>query len=325
MIAEYTNSTTYFVHHDHLGSTRLVTGLNQAVAQNLDYFPYGELNSTNSGITTHEFTGDERDAESGLDHTQFRQYSSSMARWMTPDPAGLAAANPGYPQSWNRYAYVLNNPLSLVDPFGLSCITTTFIDDNGDEQTFISDDGDGQGCAAAGVGAGGDSSNFNDITPDQVPVNADGGSSLSSLFWDTINAFWNQVPWSASVVDPLVDLGPNASGGVGLTIAYSPKSDKTCLGIVGGGQFPATGRSIAAGPLLLGNLNKADSVLSGASGNFGVQYTPTIGVQAIANSSGWLGGPTFGEPGIFTGVSVCGCSQTLTQILRLAIENFSLL
>jgi hypothetical protein len=31
---------------------------------------------------------------------------------------GLAAVNPGNPQSWNRYAYVLNNPMLLVDPFG---------------------------------------------------------------------------------------------------------------------------------------------------------------------------------------------------------------
>jgi RHS repeat-associated protein len=121
MIAEYKNSTTYFVHQDHLGSTRLVTGLNLAVVQNLDYFPHGEPNSTDSGITTQEFTGDESDAESGLDHTQFRQYSSPMARWMTPDPAGLAAVNPTNPQSWNRYAYALNNPLLFVDRIGLYC------------------------------------------------------------------------------------------------------------------------------------------------------------------------------------------------------------
>jgi RHS repeat-associated protein len=197
MIAEYKNSTAYFVHQDHLGSTRLVTGLNQAALQNLDYFPYGELNSTNSYITTHEFTGDERDAESGLDHTQFRQYSSSMARWMTPDPAGLAAVDPSNPQSWNRYAYVLNNPLSLVDPFGLSCITTMFVDDHGNEQTFTSDDGDGQGCAAAGVGAGGDSPHFNDITPDPVPVNADPGSILDFIFSPAIPLYIpNDLPLS---------------------------------------------------------------------------------------------------------------------------------
>ncbi|MFI5059357.1 MAG: RHS repeat-associated core domain-containing protein [Candidatus Acidiferrales bacterium] len=90
-----------------------------AVVQNLDYLPFGELNSTDSGITTHKFTGDERDAETSFDHTQFRQYTSQLARWITPDPAGLAAVDPANPQSWNRYAYVLNNPLNFIDPFGL--------------------------------------------------------------------------------------------------------------------------------------------------------------------------------------------------------------
>jgi RHS repeat-associated protein len=102
-----------------------MTGLNRSVAQNLDYLPFGELNSTDSGITTHEFTGDESDAESGLDHTQFRQYSSSLARWMTPDPASLAAVNPRNPQSWNRYGYVGNSPLATTDPLGLTPVPFT--------------------------------------------------------------------------------------------------------------------------------------------------------------------------------------------------------
>jgi RHS repeat-associated protein len=118
LAAEYYGGTTYFVHQDHLGSTRLVTALNQSIAQNLDYLPFGELNSADSGITTHEFTGDELDSETNLDHTWFRKYASSNARWITPDPAGLAAVDPTNPQSWNRYSYVLNTPLTLIDPLG---------------------------------------------------------------------------------------------------------------------------------------------------------------------------------------------------------------
>src|SRR5439155_23352522 len=49
----------------------------------------------------------------------FRQYSSSLGRWMHPDPAGLAAVNPSNPQSWNRYSYVSNGPLNFIDPSGL--------------------------------------------------------------------------------------------------------------------------------------------------------------------------------------------------------------
>jgi hypothetical protein len=32
---------------------------------------------------------------------------------------GIAAIDPTNPQSWNRYAYVLNNPLAMVDPTGM--------------------------------------------------------------------------------------------------------------------------------------------------------------------------------------------------------------
>jgi len=44
---------------------------------------------------------------------------------MSPDP-GNVGATPDAPQSWNAYSYVLNNPLTFVDPSGLSCN-----DDNG--------------------------------------------------------------------------------------------------------------------------------------------------------------------------------------------------
>jgi hypothetical protein len=46
-----------------------------------------------------------------------RQYAT-QGRWPSPDPAGLDAAHLDIPQSLNRYAYVLNNPLSLLDLFG---------------------------------------------------------------------------------------------------------------------------------------------------------------------------------------------------------------
>ena len=42
-----------------------------------------------------------------------------QGRWISPDPAGIVAVDPSNPQTWNRYAYVMNNPLSYVDPLGL--------------------------------------------------------------------------------------------------------------------------------------------------------------------------------------------------------------
>jgi RHS repeat-associated protein len=55
----------------------------------------------------------------GLFDFDFRKYRPAHGRWISPDPAGLAAVDPSDPQSWNRYAYVGNRPLNSVDPLGL--------------------------------------------------------------------------------------------------------------------------------------------------------------------------------------------------------------
>jgi RHS repeat-associated protein len=63
-------------------------------------------------------TQKERDNESGLDYFGARYYGSSLGRFTSPDPLFASGRSPS-PQTWNRYAYVLNNPLRLVDPSGL--------------------------------------------------------------------------------------------------------------------------------------------------------------------------------------------------------------
>jgi RHS repeat-associated protein len=63
------------------------------------------------------------ESQSGtLDDFTYRRYAPVQGRWIAPDPSGIAAVNPSDPQSWNRYAYVGNRPLSNVDPLGLDLI-----------------------------------------------------------------------------------------------------------------------------------------------------------------------------------------------------------
>jgi RHS repeat-associated protein len=62
-----------------------------------------------------KFTGKERDSESGLDNFGARYDSSSIGRFMTPDPLGGHYEDP---QTLNKYAYVRNNPTTLTDPTG---------------------------------------------------------------------------------------------------------------------------------------------------------------------------------------------------------------
>ena len=68
------------------------------------------------------YTGKERDTESGNDYFGARYYASSMGRFMSPDWSAKVTPVPyaklSNPQSLNLYAYVFNNPLSLVDPDG---------------------------------------------------------------------------------------------------------------------------------------------------------------------------------------------------------------
>lgn len=120
LVAEYIASTTYFVHKDHLGSTRLVTHVDQSLVDNMDYLPYGEQIAGGTSIS-HKFTGKERDSESNLDNFGARYDSSSLGRFMSPDPEN-AGADPTTPQSWNMYSYVVNNPLTFADPTGMECV-----------------------------------------------------------------------------------------------------------------------------------------------------------------------------------------------------------
>jgi RHS repeat-associated protein len=114
------NSTEYLYYGDHLRSARAITDSSGHLCYDSDFYPFGgELNFTNTCAQNYKFTGMERDSETGLDHTLFRQYSSNLGRWYSPDPKAGCGGNP---QGHNRYAYVLNSPVDLLDPSGAALI-----------------------------------------------------------------------------------------------------------------------------------------------------------------------------------------------------------
>ena len=84
------------------------------------FYPYGEEYTTTQQ-NTFKFATYYRDATT-LDYAKNRYYSSTIGRFMTPDPYRNSAgtADPG---SWNRYAYTRNDPVNRVDPFGLDDCT----------------------------------------------------------------------------------------------------------------------------------------------------------------------------------------------------------
>jgi RHS repeat-associated protein len=117
-VAVYGGPSVYFYHPDFLGSAKLSSSSSRTYSWSLAYAPFGEKYAS-SGTPDPAFTGQRQDTvATGLYDFPAREYSI-QGRWPSPDPAGLAAVNPANPQSWNRYAYALNNPLAMVDPTGL--------------------------------------------------------------------------------------------------------------------------------------------------------------------------------------------------------------
>jgi RHS repeat-associated protein len=115
---------------DHLGTPRMVIDLTGSLSgvKRHDYFPFGEdVPGDLVGRTPQrgyvgdqirqQFTGYERDDETGLDYARARYYGAALGRFTGPDNF----LNDTYaydPASWNLYAYVKNNPLRYVDPTG---------------------------------------------------------------------------------------------------------------------------------------------------------------------------------------------------------------
>ena len=117
--AVYTSSgLAYYRHADWLGSSRLASTPSRTLYSSTAYAPFGEQYAT-SGTADPSFTGENSDTVSSLYDFTFRRLSPSQGRWISPDPAGLAAVDITSPQSWNRYAYVYNLPTAVTDPTGL--------------------------------------------------------------------------------------------------------------------------------------------------------------------------------------------------------------
>jgi RHS repeat-associated protein len=140
-------NVVYYV-ADHLGTSRIVASSAGAILDQSDFYPFGgeRVISASSG-NTYKFTSKERDSESNLDNFGARYNSSSIGRFMSPDPSGLDLADWRDPQQLNLYSYVRNNPLTLTDPYGLDC---AYLNNAGNGVESIDRNSSGGECADTG-------------------------------------------------------------------------------------------------------------------------------------------------------------------------------
>jgi len=108
---QITSGVATYLHHDQLGSIRVLTKSNGEVTGTYRYGPNGAVwKHTGTGGTMMGFAGQPKmHTENQLMYLRARTYDPVTAQFLSPDPLA----------SGETYAYAAANPVSLTDPSGL--------------------------------------------------------------------------------------------------------------------------------------------------------------------------------------------------------------
>jgi RHS repeat-associated protein len=113
VVAATGTDALYWFINDHLGTPQKVIDADQAIVWEGSQEPFGSTTvTTNTLDNKFRFPGQYFDTESGLHYNYHRYYDPSSGRYITSDPIGLTGGI-------NLYAYAYNDPVNLIDPYGL--------------------------------------------------------------------------------------------------------------------------------------------------------------------------------------------------------------
>jgi RHS repeat-associated protein len=112
-LAMLRSSTTSYYHADGLGSVTSLSNGAGSLAQTYSYDSFGkQLSSTGSLTNPFQYTARESDPETSLYNYRARYYDPAIGRFLREDPRKFKGGI-------DFYVYVSNQPLNLVDPYGL--------------------------------------------------------------------------------------------------------------------------------------------------------------------------------------------------------------
>ena len=115
------SNNSLFFHQNHLASTVLVTDNSGTVKNRPVYLPYGSIFTLNGTSDFRpKYTGKELDDDLGIYYYDARYYDPSIGRFITAD--NNMGGHKSQQDVFNRYEYVLGNPVKFIDPSGnISC------------------------------------------------------------------------------------------------------------------------------------------------------------------------------------------------------------
>jgi RHS repeat-associated protein len=265
------------------------------------------------------FTGQYEDTLSGLYDFLYREYSPVQGRWISPDPAGLAAVDPTNPQSWNRYAYALNSPVRYIDPTGLECVWDDgSFDSEDDAQTGSVGGCQGQGGTWVELGQNGNWSGQADAANaalvSSIQNGLIGSVKIIGLDGQSYSTFYNGAGQTTETITPdattFFSYGQPVDGDVRIyglmghgadilaAAGQQASHDLGCAGMgwaVQGGSVAASGAVLSTGTKL-GGATSGTSLASATARTIGVSVpsTPTpVGIP-FTESFAWTSSSTLG-------------------------------
>lgn len=273
--------STQYWHKDHLGSNAVTTDGVGTVIERLAYEPFGKRRQANGATdasgtlkptsTDRGFTEHEHMDEVGLINMNGRVYDPGLGRFMSAD---TIVPNASDSQEYNRYSYVTNRPLMVIDPTGHSSQQYAQLDDQSLGLAFNGDDANGSSINQYYAGAYGSAGGF-------VGMGAPG------LNFVTLDVTFNSEP-------KLSPLGPTDQQTLTLTTTFATRaftSESNGSSILSQYTVPQLDRSndiqVAWIPVVLQmarvmgpSIVAAIELQSAASGDFPVMLPPGMGSAA---------------------------------------------